>query len=173
MIALYPDILPENFRENFLADLPPSLTPPPFEGAILERGLIALIEYLVEVRRNINKELAVKDSQKAPSLHELQMIIDTSLLKCYLQTNPSLVASLLRIDNHCHLEETEKALKKRGKYAELIILYKTKELHRNALDLLLRQARFESQNPARARQQLVAYLQELGAGHSGKFWGII
>lgn len=52
-------------------------------------------------------------------------IIDTTLLKCYLETNDSFVASLIRLNN-CHLEESEKILKSYKKFGELIILYQTK-----------------------------------------------
>ena len=58
-------------------------------------------------------------------------ILDTTLLKCYLKINDSLVASLLRLKNNfCHQEETERALKKCQKYSELIIFYNTKGAHK-------------------------------------------
>ena len=48
-------------------------------------------------------------------------VIDTTLLKCYLQTNDALVASLLRLkDNNCHLVEAERVLKKASKFTELV-----------------------------------------------------
>lgn len=193
VIGLYPELLPEEFRARLA--YPSRL--PLFEGALLERGLLALVDYLLEVRRKIKDDLKTLESavssttaaggaNRKPSLSSqrskhlpslsytdllrLQSIIDTSLLKCYLHTNDALVAPLLRIpDNHCHLEETEKALKRRAKYAELVILYRTKGLHRNALDLLARQARVcGSERDALAnRRKLVQYMQELGAEHIG------
>lgn len=81
-------------------------------------------------------------------------IIDTTLLKCYLQTNDALVAPLLRLcpvlfgsdrltslifrlkDNCCHLEEAERVLKKSQKFTELVIFYNTRKQHRKALELL-------------------------------------
>ena len=60
----------------------------------------------------------------------LSQIIDTTLLKCYVQTHDALVAPLLRLaDNNCHVDECEKVLKKSQKYSELIILYEKKGLH--------------------------------------------
>lgn len=173
VIALYPGILPDRYRSQLLTNEPIVHTPP-LEGAILERGLLTLIEYLVEIRQRTQKQISQQQEQKQSSsatndlrkLYELLSIIDTSLLKCYLQTNESLAASLLRIDNHCHLEESEMALKKRGKTSELIILYKTKGLHKNALNMLQHQARDgAAKNPAQARKQLIQYLQELGSDH--------
>ena len=183
VIGLYPDLLPEDFRARL--NYPTKL--PHFEGAILEQGLLVLIDYLLEVRRKVKDDISRLESGKQkptaedkskhipqlfyPDLIRLQSIIDTSLLKCYLQTKDSLVAPLLRIpDNHCHLEETEKALKKRQKYNELVILYRSKGLHRNALDLLQRQARYNSEKDAAVnRRKLIQYLQELGAEHVGKY----
>ena len=47
-----------------------------------------------------------------------------------LQTNDALVAPLLRLkDNNCHVEESERVLKKKEKFSELIILYEKKGLH--------------------------------------------
>ena len=47
-----------------------------------------------------------------------------------LQTNDALVAPLLRLkDNNCHVEESERVLKKKEKFSELIILYERKGLH--------------------------------------------
>lgn len=164
VISLYPDILPENFRAQFL-NYP--VKPPNLEGAALEQGLLALIDYLLEVRRRIINEVAnCRKESDVKKCQDLQSIIDTSLLKCYLHTNDGLVAPLLRIpDNHCHLEETEKALSKRQKYNELVILYKTKGLHRNALDLLQRQAKLKTNEMSRLK--LIHYLQELGPEHIG------
>lgn len=49
----------------------------------------------------------------------------------HTQTNDALVAPLLRLkDNNCHLDESERVLKKYQKYSELIILYEKKDLHK-------------------------------------------
>jgi hypothetical protein len=46
------------------------------------------------------------------------------------QTNDALVAPLLRLkDNNCHVEESERVLKKKEKFSELIILYEKKGEH--------------------------------------------
>lgn len=76
-----------------------------------------------------------------------------------------MVAPLLRLpDNHCHLEEVEKALKKHHKYNELIILYQNKGLHRNALDLLYKQSK-KADSPLNGFKRTVQYLQHLNAEH--------
>lgn len=90
----------------------------------LENGLLALIDYLVEIRSLVGKALpGAKPFGRNPKT--LLSIIDTTLLKCYLETNDSFVSSLIRLNN-CHLEESEKILKNYKKFNELIILYQTK-----------------------------------------------
>ena len=72
-----------------------------------------------------------------------------------IQTNESLVSSLLRLkDNYCHYEETERILKQHNKVSELIILYRSKQEHRKALELLQR----HSDIPA-----IIDYLQNLSS----------
>jgi hypothetical protein len=96
----------------------------------------------------------VEGTATITSKKQLSQIIDTSLLKCYihvsallllvsslisllLQTNDALVAPLLRLkDNNCHIEESERVLKKHQKYSELIILYEKKGQHRKGFLLL-------------------------------------
>lgn len=160
VIRLFPDLLPQQ-QQN---------TNDPFEGARdltdkeLETGLLALIDYLTEMRRkpqaesqaNINARGNLNE-RSTKSINQLLQIIDTTLLKCYLQTNDALVAPLLRL-NHCHLGETEKILKKMGKHNELIILYQTKGQHRKALELLKSEGSVD---------RTVAYLQHLGAENMG------
>jgi len=56
------------------------------------------------------------------------------MLFVVLQTNDALVAPLLRLkENNCHVEECERVLMKNKKYNELVILYKTKGLHKKGL----------------------------------------
>jgi hypothetical protein len=96
--------------------------------------------------------------------HMLQ-VLDTTLLKCYLKTNDALVAPLLRLkENHCHLEEVERALKRTQKFAELVIFYNTRGLHRKALDLL-REHHDKPDSPLKGHAKTVQYLQNLGPEH--------
>jgi len=95
----------------------------------------------------------------------LLQIVDTSLLKCYLQTNEAMIAPLLRLkDNHCHIEECERVLVKAKKVNELVLLYQSKGNHKKALDLLLRQSD-QPTSPLSGPKKTVDYLQHLGAEH--------
>ena len=82
-----------------------------------------------------------KSSKSNPGVKkkkQLMQVLDTTLLKCYLKINDSLVASLLRLkNNYCHEEETERALKKCQKYSELIIFYNTKGKHKKGKFFML------------------------------------
>ncbi|RMX46404.1 hypothetical protein pdam_00000713 [Pocillopora damicornis] len=145
VIGLFPDLLPSEFRKLLEYPAPPpQLTP-----GELEKGCVALVEYLTRKRneliKNSDKTESLqrgrnKDSTKEPSkadikaqknLEHKRQIIDTTLLKCYLQTNDALVAPLLRLkENFCHVEECERVLSKSKKYNELVILYQAKGLHK-------------------------------------------
>ncbi|XP_006825770.1 vam6/Vps39-like protein [Saccoglossus kowalevskii] len=170
VIGLFPDLLPQDYRNQL--EYPSK--PPELSGSELEKGLLGLIEYLTHKRNEIVKHMSqelsnpmaiVQGSTTIRSKKQLSQIVDTTLLKCYLQTNDALVAPLLRLkDNNCHIEESERVLKKHQKYSELIILYQKKGLHRKALDLLLRQSQ-KPNSPLKGHDRTVQYLQHLGSDH--------
>lgn len=71
----------------------------------MEKAIESLIEYLTQVRHKLNglhaKKFSNRLSEEGPMIEsrsKMLEIIDTTLLKCYLQTNSKgLVASLLRL----------------------------------------------------------------------------
>ncbi|XP_011301039.1 vam6/Vps39-like protein [Fopius arisanus] len=149
---------------------------PKLQDRDLENGLLALIGFLTEVRHNLMGGTDVKEkdgkredgkkdrkSMTAAATEQLLKIIDTTLLKCYLQTNDALVAPLLRL-NHCHLAEAEKTLLQHQKYPELIILYQTKGQHKKALELLEKQSK-QSDSSLKGTERTIQYLQHLGKEH--------
>ncbi|KAJ8942577.1 hypothetical protein NQ318_010385 [Aromia moschata] len=161
VIRLFPDLLPQQQQGNDYPEPVRDLT-----EKELETSRLALIDYLIEMRHrlqspdtqgSINARGNLNDRTTTKSTNQLLQIIDTTLLKCYLQTNDALVAPLLRL-NHCHLVETEKILKKMGKHNELIILYQTKGQHRRALELLQSEKSIE---------RTIGYLQHLGCDSMG------
>ncbi|XP_052769246.1 vam6/Vps39-like protein [Mya arenaria] len=167
VIGLFPNLLPPDFRKSL--DYPEKL--PDLQGGDLEKGLLALTDYLNDKKRMLNKEkvistTAIKEGNKlVVSKEQLSQIIDTTLMKCYLQTNDALVASLLRLkDNKVHVEEAERSLKKKEKYSELIILYEKKGLHEKALNTLMKQAT-RPNSLLHGCDRTVQYLQHLGPDH--------
>ncbi|XP_055878560.1 vam6/Vps39-like protein [Biomphalaria glabrata] len=169
VIGLYPNLLPEEFRKKL--EYPDKV--PDISGSNYEKGIMALIEYLTQKRNELNKEgyketsttAIVEGNKTITSRKQLSQIIDTTLLKCYLQTNDALVAPLLRLkDNNCHIEESERVLKKKEKFSELIILYEKKGLHQKALSTLMKQAA-RPESPLKGHERTVQYLQHLGKDH--------
>lgn len=167
VINLFPDLLPSCEPASVTNKMSSSLTQselmremPKLADKDLENGLMALIDYLVEIRQQINyNHDKVQSNAKSFGRNPktLLSVIDTTLLKCYLETNDSFVASLIRLNN-CHLEESEKILKSYKKYGELIILYQTKGQHKRALTLLKSSSLF-------GYERTIQYLQHLGAEH--------
>lgn len=139
------------------------------KGKDLESALKALIEYLVKFRAETLKnsdKASNSQSEAAGSQRNVSQqleLIDTTLLKCYLQINDAFVASVLR-SNNCRLEEAEKTLLHHGKYSELIILYHTKGLHKKALQLLKEQSK-QPDSSLEGYRDTKKYLQQLGAEH--------
>ncbi|KAK2588320.1 hypothetical protein KPH14_004337 [Odynerus spinipes] len=175
VIRLFPDLVTPATSSHELSDSAPNL--PKLQDHDLEKGLSELILYLVYVRHRLigdtntkdkdnSKERNIMESEKkltAAATEQLLKIIDTTLLKCYLQTTDALVAPLLRL-NHCHLAEAEKTLLMHQKYPELIILYNTKGQHRKALELLEKHAK-ENDSSLKGTERTIQYLQHLGKDH--------
>ncbi|CAO3593293.1 unnamed protein product [Absidia cylindrospora] len=92
---------------------------------------------------------------------EQATLVDTTLLKSYMLTNDALVGPLLRVQNHCDVEECETILMEKKKYKELVDLYNCKGLHSNALDLLSRLGQ-QPDGPLRGVVPTIRYLQRLG-----------
>ena len=97
VIRLFPDLVSEtNVNENN----EPMMDLPKLQDRDLENGLLALIAYLTEVRHKLMGDTQSKDKDKnekgrekdekgknmtAVATEQLLKIIDTTLLKCYLQ----------------------------------------------------------------------------------------
>ncbi|RLU19122.1 hypothetical protein DMN91_009480 [Ooceraea biroi] len=172
VIRLFPDLVTPSTYGNEQSEPAPSQQK--LQDLDLEKGLRALIVFLTEIRHTLmakDKEEKKKDKNGANgeknitvvATEQLLKIIDTTLLKCYLQTTDALVAPLLRL-NHCHLAEAEKTLLMHQKYPELIILYQTKGQHKKALELLEKHAK-ENDSSLKGTERTIQYLQHLGKDH--------
>lgn len=98
VIRLFPDLVSQESNEQ--NDTEPRL--PKLQDRDLEIGLLALIDFLTEVRYKLindsqNKEKEINEKSKGKSIQiekpknnateKLLKIIDTTLLKCYLQVD--------------------------------------------------------------------------------------
>ncbi|KAI8050490.1 vacuolar sorting protein 39 domain 1-domain-containing protein [Syncephalis plumigaleata] len=123
--------------------------------------------------RSIGSTLAEQPfPEQLPSLVELKQmaeVVDTTLLRAYIATNDGLVGSLLRVKNYCSIEESEQILMKHKKYKELVDLYRGKQLHRLALQLLAQLGRDED-GPMGGCEPTIQYLQRLGIDHIDLIW---
>merc|ERR1712142_256434 len=162
VIGLFPNLLPPGYKQSF-AEYPEKV--PALEGGELEIGVLELIDYLTQKRYELLMAVGGDmkgDDPTTSKSRTLMQIIDTTLLKCYLMTNDSMVGPLLRTTNFCHLEESENLLRERRKFSELTILYEKKGQHRKALEVLKKQAsRSDPQMGGISRT--ITYLQHLGA----------
>lgn len=102
VIRLFPDLVSQPSNVNDLNEPEPNL--PKLQDRELENGLLALINFLTEVRYKIINDSQVKEKEAnekgkgktgaqgdklknmtAVATEQLLKIIDTTLLKCYLQ----------------------------------------------------------------------------------------
>lgn len=103
-----------------------------------------VVAYLLFTRRKLR--LA---QFKGPALSDL----DTALLRCYMVMGSALVVPLLRSTNQCDPEVARELLISTGKWRELVWFFRSREHHREALNLLV-----EHSEPP---ESIVAYLESL------------
>ncbi|RCN50622.1 hypothetical protein ANCCAN_03235 [Ancylostoma caninum] len=170
IIQMFPEFLPEKLQKDAAAfDLPANDK---------KRALLALGNYLSAVRVDLSKQLDQYNRDRfqsqsnlnpeyLKSLHISLQVVDTALLKCYLQTRPSLVDSLLRLHNNsCFFEDAESILKAENRLPSLFILYESRKKHEMALELLRSQYQDPDSDPFfHGFDRIVGYLQTLGNTH--------
>ncbi|KAJ3012619.1 Vam6/Vps39-like protein [Thoreauomyces humboldtii] len=186
VINLYPDLSPPEPDAD-----PAEPAPPPSD----RKAVYLLLAYLTEQRsvlsnlrhqqeqhqRHNEQRRLQQDSQDHPTKVQdmypiladtlyLSEVVDTTLLKVYLQVNEALAGPLLRVANYCNVEESEALLLKRQvndlgrrsaqKYDELVGLYRAKGLHRKALDFL-KSVASSPESTAAEVSKMVLYLHGL------------
>uniref|UniRef100_A0A0N4ZLW3 CNH domain-containing protein n=1 Tax=Parastrongyloides trichosuri TaxID=131310 RepID=A0A0N4ZLW3_PARTI len=109
----------------------------------LKKLLIELIDYLVDLRhRYLNIVLAYENysGKHVEDEYELAkrylVIVDTSVVQCYLHLDSIMVKSFLRSRNFCNFECIEDLLKDLEKYDLLYLHYKNAGMHHDALAVL-------------------------------------
>jgi Vam6/Vps39-like protein vacuolar protein sorting-associated protein 39 len=163
VIGLYQTLLPRELRVRFTYPI----DIPDVQGAAADKAYQALINYLTQIRPTAIPNAAARNEDDYSLTTDLAQIIDTSLLKAYLKTNDALVMNLVKIQqNHCHVKECEKILTTYAKHAELVQLYKTKGMHRAALELLAKLGQGpRSASALSGPQETIKYLRELTKDH--------
>ncbi|CAD6189692.1 unnamed protein product [Caenorhabditis auriculariae] len=167
IISLFPELLPEQMRRNTFS--------PDLAANDKLRAMLALGNYLVEVRTDYAKQIESDQRHKASGDRRLTdeearqlmitlRVVDTTLLKCYLKTKPTLVDSLIRLHNNaCAFDDAETILKQERRFSSLFTLYESRKKHDLALELLMEQSRDPEAEPFfEGTDKVVEYLQSLG-----------
>ncbi|KAL1915253.1 uncharacterized protein VTP21DRAFT_7529 [Calcarisporiella thermophila] len=161
----------------------------PLSEGDLKEATQYLIRFLTDRRQKVYKALQQREHQRAEDgsrpvplassvsssgsgmdaksdeeLSAMAQLVDTTLLKAYMMTNEALVGPLLRVQNHCRVDEVEHLLLERKRYRELVDMYNGKGLHRKALDLL-KEIGQSGEGPLRGIWPTVSYLQRLDSEH--------
>jgi hypothetical protein len=163
VLNLYPNFLPKPLQaeivkqqkerraknqELFQNYAHPVEPPSPLAGAALEKAASTLVQYLVKQKHLLEKNVvptidpAVLTEQidgPFSNVTLLPVLVDTSLVKCYLTLKSNANAflnALLKQKSFCNVKETESCLKDQKKIPELLTFYNSKKLHKKALLLL-------------------------------------
>ena len=130
-----------------------------------KQSIEQFIPYLTQTRTNHTAKLVdaqnKSDSELVRSIEFELQLIDTTLLKSYLETNESLIGPLLRLPNRVNIFDAEEYLMKAKKWIDLVELYRGKNMHRQALSLLSKQVKSTGQ-PLAGSLHMSIYLQKLG-----------
>ncbi|KAJ2312385.1 Vacuolar morphogenesis protein 6 [Coemansia sp. RSA 2705] len=109
------------------------------------------------------KRLAFSLEQMEIPVAAMAQVVDTTLLKVYLECSPGLLGPLLRVKNYCDVEQSEGLLLEHKRYLELVDLYHGKGLYRNALQLLQTQGIAADSGSLHGTYATVRYLVRLPA----------
>ncbi|KAJ2778469.1 Vacuolar morphogenesis protein 6 [Coemansia interrupta] len=109
------------------------------------------------------KRLAFSLERMGIPVAAMAQVVDTTLLKVYLECSPGLLGPLLRVKNHCDVEQSEGLLLEHKRYSELVDLYHGKGLFRNALQLLQSQGQSSERGLLHGSYPVVRYLLRLPA----------
>ncbi|KDN52129.1 hypothetical protein K437DRAFT_232725 [Tilletiaria anomala UBC 951] len=118
--------------------------------------------------RDVSQLLAIPSAPLSTltldQLSDVAQVVDTALLKTFLEMKPALIGPLCRLENWCKVEEVEELLQERKKVSELIALYGGKDMHMKALKLLRKSGQKEGDEAERLGPT-IRYLQNLDPKH--------
>ena len=90
------------------------------------------------MERFLTSSKSDSDQELEEKLRQTFGIVDTTLFRAYMFSQPSLAGSLFRIPNFCDPEVVNEKLLEHNRYTELVDFFYGKKLHKEALDLLRR-----------------------------------
>lgn len=150
---------PDNAKEST------TMEDKPLDGKELTKAVLELNSYLAGTRARLQRvidpvtgklkpqtdstqsteeaaERFLRTTQNEPEkeleekLQETFRLVDTTLFRAYMFSQPSLAGSLFRIPNFCDPEVVNEKLVEHNRYMELIDFFHGKKLHKEALNLL-------------------------------------
>ncbi|KAM3501251.1 hypothetical protein MY10362_005710 [Beauveria mimosiformis] len=105
------------------------------------------------------------EAQLQEKLQRTFRLVDTTLFRAYMLSQPSLASSLFRIPNFCDPDVVNEKLVEQDRYNELIDFFYGKKLHREALALLVKfgaAAKPDERAPAlHGPNRTIQYLQNM------------
>ena len=105
------------------------------------------------------------EKDKEQKLLEMGKLVDTTLFRSYMLSNPRLAGSLFRIPNLCDPDVVNAKLLENSRYNDLVDFFHGKKLHRPALELLKKFGAKQEENEAaptlHGPRRTVGYLQHL------------
>lgn len=116
-------------------------------GAVSNDPFAASVTQLLAVSTNEDEECI---SQK---LLDVATVVDTTLFRAYMFTNPALAGSLFRLANCCDPDVVMTSLEESKRYHDLIDFLYGKKLHRNALEMLRKFGEMTPQDVNRAHEE--------------------
>jgi len=106
---------------------------------------------------------AEKDREK--KLRETARLVDTTLFRSYMLSQPQLAGALFRLPNFCDPDVVNEILLENGRFNDLVDFFHGKKLHRPALELLKKFGTGEQESEEaptlQGPQRTVGYLQNL------------
>ncbi|XP_052766490.1 vam6/Vps39-like protein [Mya arenaria] len=170
VIGMVSSLLPSSWRNRI--QYPEKI--PTLHESDLRLAFEAMDDYLTEKRAAIvsgGEDVFFtpiwphKDNVTLKTKEEALIVIDTTLLKIYIQIREERVAPLLRQpDNKVHVQAAERALAKSHKYTELIILYEEHGRHADALQVMKNQSK-NTKSSLQGFESTIHKLQQLGTAH--------
>ncbi|GAM17117.1 hypothetical protein SAMD00019534_002920 [Acytostelium subglobosum LB1] len=154
VIAQYPGFLPPLLQDKI------AITTQVKDIEKNDTALSALETFLVGIRKELQKPEKPPYNLNPPELansgYDLPTLIDTTILKIYIKLKPNLISIFFNLKNCLHIEESQRVLKEERKFAELVLFYQSKAMHREALTLLAKNG---------DAKETINYLCQLGPQH--------
>uniref|UniRef100_A0A7E4VQ83 CNH domain-containing protein n=1 Tax=Panagrellus redivivus TaxID=6233 RepID=A0A7E4VQ83_PANRE len=171
LLCHFPDLIPEKYRSKVGKDATDFVPCPDFAYNDWKAAVNELSDFLTDIRTEHGKKVELHrkgevrlSSSEFKSVENVLELAETVLLKCYIKYRPSMVSSLLRLDNNVNISEAQKDLNDAARFDDLYLLYSKKNHRREALEILAKQSKKED-SLYYGVEEAVSYLQTLGPNY--------